>query len=213
MSDGKANGLYTFKEPVRAPYLNVITAKPFMDRGKPKGEPKFSGTVMFPKTLRDLDGMVAKMKEVAAAKWPGRDFKELHRPIASGDARADKSLKDKKKDLPFLRGNLVLDSRSKFPVALNVLVDGKILSLDNDTLKAQYASKFYGGCWIVPTVNFVAYPGQGGADGITAYFQSLLWIRDDERIGGIDQQELYKEYAGTVDTSYNPSGSDDDLPF
>jgi hypothetical protein len=211
MADEKVSGLYVFQEAVRAPYLSVIKPKPFRDKqGKEKGEAKFSATFLIEPTSIDVAGIKAVLTKVAHAEWPGRDLSQLHFPIGSGDARAAKSLAEKKKDLPFMKGKLVMDARSKFAVALNVLENGQIIELTTDVLRAQYANKFYGGCWVAPSVNFVAYPGQGtGKDGVTAYFQSLLWVKDGERIGGFDQQALYANYKGTVNAGYDPTTGED----
>lgn len=201
---------YTFREPVRAFFLTVFEPKPFMKDGKSKGEPKFSVRLGIPNESSEVEAMKAKMAEAARAKWPSRPLAELKFPITFGEKAAEKSAA-KKKDGKFYLGNVVLTARSKYPPVLSVLEGGKIVTLDSDGLKAKYKNKFYNGCYVAASVNFVAYEGEMGADGVTAYIQSVLWVKDGERIGGRDQAEVFKSYMGTT-TDEDPMG-DDEIPF
>lgn len=213
----KAN-TYTFKQPLRAVFNNLLEPKAFMKNGKPKGEPKYSATFTIPSTSPELATIKAAMIAAAKEKWPGRDLKELSFPLTSGEKAAEKA-KAKGKDGSFYLGNVVLKTRSKFPPGLSVLNKGAILSLDTDVLKSQWKGKFYNGCFGAAALNFVAYEGdggdeEGGKDGITAYLQSFLWTGDGERIGGQDAAEVFKDYAGKV-TNADPfaGGGDDEIPY
>ncbi len=206
----KTDMSFTFSEAVRGVYLNVFDPKPFKKNGKEVGEPKFGVTLMMPSDYSLLPGLKAKIAEAARSKWPTRALSELKFPLGTGDKAAERAkLKGKNRD--FMKGLLVLTARSKYPPTLSVLEGGKIITLESDVLKAKYKSKFYSGCMVGASVNFVPYDADDGDDGVTAYVQSLLWVKDGERIGGRDQAEVFKSYMGTT-TSENPLG-DDEIPF
>jgi len=204
---------------IRVPYLNVITPRQF----KNKGDPKFDATFIFPKDSPEVPLIRQRMAAAAKAKWPSRALTELKFPMEAGEKKIEKAgakevdtaakegRAPKARDLPFFKDHFVLVARSKYPPALSVLENGRIISLESDLLKAQYKAKFYNGCYVSAEINFVAYISDMGADGVTAYLQSILWVRDGERIGGRDQAEVFKDYAGSV-TSEDPIG-DDEIPF
>lgn len=211
---------YTFAEPIRAPYLNVINPRQF----KNKGDPKFDATFIFPKTSAEVPLIRAQIAAAAKAKWPSRALTELKFPMELGDKKIEKAIAKeadaaakegrapKVRDLSFFKDHYVLVARSKYAPTLSVLDNGRIITLESDTLKAQYKSKFYNGCFVGAVVNFVPYISDMGADGVTAYLQSLVWLKDGERIGGRDQAEVFKHYAGRV-TNEDPGGLDDEIPF
>jgi hypothetical protein len=201
---------HTFKTPVRAAFMTLFEPKPFMKDGKPKGEAKYSATFLIPETSPELAPLKSALAAAAQAKWAKRALSELKFPITSGAKMADKATA-KSKDGSFYLGNVVLKTSSKYPPILSVLNNGAILTLDSDALKAQWKSKFYNGCMVAASVNLVPYEGDEGADGITAYVQSVLWVADGERIGGRDQAEVFKDYVGSV-TAEDPFG-DDEIPF
>lgn len=206
----KTDMSFTFNEPVRGVYLNVFDPKPFKKNGKEVGDPKFGGTLMMEPDYTGLPGLKAKIAEAARSKWPTRALSELKFPLSSGDKAAERA-KAKGKNRDFMKGLIVLTARSKYPPTLSVLEGGKIITLESDALKAKYKSKFYSGCFIAASVNFVPYEADDGDDGVTAYLQSLLWVKDGERIGGRDQAEVFKSYMGTT-TDEDPL-ADDEIPF
>lgn len=211
----KADGRYTFAAPVRMPFGNLITAVPVGQKGKAKGDPKFSGTFLLTLDSADLKAAKAKAAEVARARWPGRDLKELKFPFSDGEKRAEKSAK-KGKDGSMFKGFVVLDARSKYPPQLAVLENGKVTSLEGAQRDIVGKQKFYNGCYVVPAVNFVPYDGQaedgvGNPDGVTAYLDMVLWYKDGERVGGGNAAEVFRGFAGNV-TNEDPIGNDE-IPF
>jgi len=217
--NAKADLSFTFNEATRGAYMNVFNAQPFKKNGKEVGDPKYGVTLMMEPGYAGLAALKAKLTEAAKSKWPTRDMKELKFPLTTGDRAADKA-KAKGKDREFMRGHLVLTARSKYPPTLAVLENGKIITLESDALKAKYKSKFYSGCFVAASVNLVPYVGEEddngvSKDGVTAYIQSLLWVKDGERLGGTrDQAEVFKSYMGTT-TEENPLAGDldDEIPF
>jgi hypothetical protein len=203
--------IFTFKVPTRGVFLNVFEPKSFMHNGKPTGEAKYGALLLIPETSPDLVPMKAVMAEAARSKWATRGMGELAFPLKSGAKMAEKATA-KNKDGSFYLGNATLKTSSKFPPILSIIQGGKIITLDSDALKAQWKSKFYSGCQVAASVNFVPYEDPKGLqDGVTAYLQSLLWVGDGERIGQADQSEVFKSYVGQQ-TNVDPLG-DDDIPF
>ncbi len=212
-----ADGRYVFTAPVRMPFQNLITPTPVGRKGKAKGDPKYSGTFLLLPDSADLKALKAKAADVARARWPGRDLKELKFPFSNGDKRAEKA-KAAGKDGSFFAGNVVLDARSKYEPRLALLNGKTVRDLEGAQRALEGKQKFYNGCYVVPQVNFVAYDGQaedgvGNPDGITAYLDAVLWVKDGPRIGGASGAEVFKAYAGTVTGESAVEGADDEIPF
>jgi hypothetical protein len=215
MSDNvKTEGRYVFTVPVRMPFGNLIVPVPVGRKGKAKGEPKYSGTFLLAIDGADLKAAKAKAAEVAKARWPGRDLKELKFPFTTGDKRAEKS-KAAGKDGAFFAGTVVLDARSKYEPRLAILEGKTVRDLEGAQRALEGKTKFYNGCFVVPQVNFVPYDGQaengvGNPDGVTAYLDAVLWVKDGPRIGGSSGAEVFKAYAGTVSGESATEGANDD---
>lgn len=210
----KIDGRYTLTAPVRMPFQNLITPTPVGRKGKAKGDPKYSGTFLLEPDSADLKALKAKAAEVARARWPGRDLKELKFPFTNGDKRAEKA-KNAGKDGSFFNGKVVLDARSKYEPRLAILAGKAVRDLEGAQRTVEGKAKFYNGCFVVPQVNFVAYEGQaedgiGNPDGVTAYLDAVLWVKDGARIGGASAAEVFKAFAGTVSGESATEGAEDD---
>ena len=219
MSDTQNTGRFTFSAPVRMPFQNLLTPVAVGRKGKAKGDLKFSGTFLLTLDSSDLKAAKAKAAEVAKAKWPGRALMELKFPFSDGEKRAAKSTAGGK-DGSFFKGHVVLDARSKYQPRL-ALLEGKTVRDLEGAQVAIEGKKFYNGCYVVPSVNFVAYDGQqedgiGNPDGVTAYLEAVLFVKDGPRIGGGSSAETFKAYAGSV-TDFDPTNgntaAEDDIPF
>lgn len=211
--DGRAE---TAKE-VRALFCSVVTPRQFKnEQGKEVGDAKFDITLSIPGA--DLKPLVEKAASVAKEKFPGRDLKDLKWPWMTSEKFADYAAKRaaKKGKSPaecetaraealklVPAGSFALKASSKFEVALGVLEGQKIIDATAAN-RAVIGKKFYNGCYVIPGVNFVAYTGKkvDDPDGVTAYLDSVLWVKDGERIGGgsPSASERFKHYAGTVTT-------------
>lgn len=212
MTNPKIDGRVAFTKPVRAIFCNVLTARKFKDKGKEKGEAKFDATFILDQA--DYTAVVQKAVAVAKIKWPGRDIKELRFPFKKA-AQSQEKAKAKGKDPSiYPDGTYVMTARSQYAPALSRFVSSTPKSFgaqDADEAKA----KFYNGCWVVPCINFVPYEGDD-KDGISAYLDAALWIKDGEKIGGGgDPAQTFSAYVGTV-SAESPTGGgdlDDEIPF
>ena len=204
-ADTKLDGKFTFTTAVRMIFGNVIVPKAFKDKktGKDKGEAKFDGTFLLEPGSADLKAAKALAASVAKTQWPGRDLKELKFPFTLGEVLIkrgiDRAVKDGKepRDQSFFEDHVVFVARSKFEVGLGVLKGSTIEQFSGD--KRHLAKdKFYNGCYVVPSVNFVAYESEFG-DGVNAFLDAVLWVKDGEKLGGTtDLTNVFKGYAGTV---------------
>lgn len=179
-------------------FPNLFEAKPFMRNGKAKGEPVFGLSMLFdPTTVQPLKD---KAKEVANAKWPGRNPAELKWPFKSGDAEAAKA-EAKKKDGSFYKGKVVVKASSKFqPQVVNAQSQPV---LDKNAI--------YSGFIGYAELNFVAYDGvDGGQDGVKAYVNFVMKSKDGKRIAGKDAATVFAGITGGK-SQHNPV--DDDIPF
>jgi hypothetical protein len=193
-------------------FPDLFEAKAFMRNGKPQGEPKFGGTFLIPldSTLTDTQGNViidvaglkAVAVKVADAKWPGRNLGELNFPFKDGDKEAARvgaarAAAGKKGDSDFYKGNLVLKTSSKFqPAVLGGAEKQPIID----------PSKIYSGVIVTAEVNFVTYNkiNPDAKDGVTAYLNSVLVIRDGSRIAGRDASQSFSGIGGGS-SNYDPT--------
>jgi hypothetical protein len=225
MTEGKVDGRISFLKETRALFCNVLQARKFKKNGKEVGEAKYDATFVL--DAAELTAIKDKAIEVAKARFPGRNLKELAWPFksrnqmveAAGKAagKKGKSIEDAKQKAAELyeEGKFFLKASSKYEPQLSYL-DGKKIVEFTDTNRGLAKQKFYNGCYVVAQVNFVAYEGDED-DGVTAYLDQVLWIKDGPKIGGVSAAEAFKGYIGSV-SGEDPTGGqgadlDDEIPF
>jgi hypothetical protein len=230
---------YTLSKEARL-IFSSITQKS-APRGVQNAVPKFSGT--FGIEQEDFDAIVKL--EVEAIKSEMGEFSgnpaEYYLACTSGesaakrclakaelDARgqsADEAFKikekaDKRAEL-YRQFAGILTASSQFDVELAKLDNGKIVDIaDTEVAKAQAGKDcFYPGAYVVPAVAFKGFRRKqmDGKDGVTAYLQNVLFVRNGERLGGSgpansDVFGSFKGYSPEDPTALAPegdSGSDD----
>jgi hypothetical protein len=198
------------------PHLDKAVA--FTRNGKSLGEPKFSANFVFPMGHPDLQPMKKIAIDTFLAKWPGRDFKTGAFPFLNGTAQADKAAARKpgNKFEDYARGKIIVASRSKFQPQLGVALNGKIIDLDTDELKALHIRKFYFGVQAAAQFNFVAYDGVGGKpDGVTAYLNLVISLNTGDRLAGASSaSQVFSGFTGGV-SNEDPTGEvgENEIPF
>lgn len=187
---------YNLTAPVIMTFPNLHEPKAFGPKGKETGEKKFSANFIFEPTSKDVIAMKALAKQVAAAKWPGRDLAELCFPFTDGTKLADNA-KANKKNAEFNRGNIVLAARSQFAPRLSGIENGVAVDYEGDARTAA-KGKFYAGVQVLAQFNFVAYKGVGrNPDGVTAYLNMVFTTGKGERIGGgAPAAQVFSAYMG-----------------
>lgn len=211
MAKEKISEFYRTDEALHAVYLNAVTPRAIEVNGKVKGAAMFSGLFLIDNESKDHVGLREKLMDVAQRKWPGRDFAKdpIHWPLKAGNVYAKKAIA-KGNDASLFTGKLCLSVKTaaEFPPKLVVCDSGKIRTLDTEVLRAQWNNKFYPGGWYAVQVSLVPYDGTDAIqDGVSAYFQMLLFVRDDTRIGGVDAAEVFKDYVGRVTPGVDPTGA------
>lgn len=219
----KVDGRFTFTTAVRMPFSNLFDPKPVGKRGKAKGTPKFSATFLVPEGSPDLQALKAKAVAVARATWPNRDLKELKFPWETGDQRIAKEQKAAEKegraprDNSFMAGTLAVTARSKYEPQVAVLKGGKIEEYPGDK-RALAKPVIYNGCYVVAQINFTTYEGQqdedtgtGNPDGVNAYLDMVMKVKDGDRIGGASATSVFKDYVGHV-TDEDPTAGLENEP-
>lgn len=223
--------IFNLTVPVVLAHPHLLEAVKFKGKnGKETGEPKYSGSFIFPENNPDIGGLKAKALAVGKAKWPGRDLvadakeRTFAFPFSNGNAliqKRIKTLKDKNKeytgDADFQKDAIVLKSSSKFQPRLSIIENGKVIDLTEETIKV-HKNKFYFGVFALAQFNFVAYDGVGqNPDGVTAYLNMVLSLNRGEKLtsGGPSAAEVFAGYAGSL-SGEDPTtglGMDDDIPF
>jgi len=218
MADSSTGESYVFTKEVRAPFLTVVAPEKVGKRGQGKGDPVFSATLLLPPDSPDLAELKKVLAAVAKAAFPGRSLSELKFPLQNGDEAAAEAEKNGK-DGSFFKGMVVLRARSgqEKPPALGVIQGGKIVELQGEQRRIIGKEKFYGGCFVVPSLWLKAYKGgkDGGIgehSGVKCYLQSLLWRKDGPKIGGGSIADTFKGYMGGV-SAEDPTSDADEIPF
>ncbi|MDE1946249.1 MAG: DUF2815 family protein [Patescibacteria group bacterium] len=208
--------LYVMQEKARAPFLTVVTPTKVGIKGREKGDPIYSATVLLEADGPDSKALKAALTAIAKAAFPGRPLSELKFPIVSGDVEADKSV-EKGKDGSFFRGKLVLKATSNQdnPPALGAIGEGSVRELSGAQREIEGKRLFYNGCHVLLALYLAPYRsgkdgGIGEFSGVKAYLNQVVWAGDGPRIGGSSVTETFKHYAGTV-TAADPYK--DEVPF
>lgn len=214
MTDNKNIGLIDTTVPAPALHMALTEAKPYMENGKAKGEPKFGGELVFPAGHPDTLPLKLKALEVAKAEWGDNvDRTTIGWPFQKGDERAASRVA-KGKDGKFYEGKDVLKARSKYAPKCSWIANGKLVEMPSNELGPN-ASKFYGGVECLATINFVAMTVQSNKY-VVAYLNMLFSTGKGERVGGQGRSaaEAFKGYLGKATTADPTKGGlGDEIPF
>src|SRR5260221_10040129 len=104
MTDTSTEGSrFAFQTPVRLMWPNVITAKPMLIGGKPKGDPEYSTRFFMPKDHPDVKTFSMMLARVKASKF-GKDAKVSFRFQMGDKMHAKWEAKGKAKGRDFVQG-------------------------------------------------------------------------------------------------------------
>lgn len=203
----------------------------------------YEATAIMPETHPDIPSMRQIIKAVAAdhfktdevqrliaelADKHGRDPATVkwQAPLKSGTKMADKrkaklEKMNKKPDQEYLRDQVLLVARSKFPVSLAYMDRGKIIDLDTEELRAANSKRFEAGYEALFQVKFAWYNPSllvlGG--GVNAFLQLVMVTgKGTPFYAGRSAKDAFKGYAGKM-TDEDPLGGreledlDDEIPF
>lgn len=220
----------------RLSYPNLVEPRAYQENGKPKGDPKFSLEALIePDDLENFkihdettDGLVpADIRKIAvqvAKETWGSDFNVKAEfagkwPIKKGDDEADKK-EAKGKDGDPYRGKYVINAKAneEFPPRLYYRADGKrkqiARGMDSDEARAKQL--FAAGNYCVAEVTCKAGESPQGKY-ITFYVNSVLYVKEGERIGGNSLMDRFDGIEGGI-SDYDPTEGmaeetlDDEIP-
>jgi hypothetical protein len=232
MTDVKTDGIYNLLRPVIMSFPQLLEPKAFVENGKPKGDPKYSANFNFEAESEDLKALKTLAAKLARAKWPDQPFflttqegikiPQIIFPFASGDKFADARKAKGKDDGEYMRGKVVVSSRSKYEPRLSYIdANGHIVDLEGEMAKQAAKGKFYPGVEVLAQFNLVPYDavGNNGKAGVKAYLNMVLSTGKGARIsGGQTAAEAFKGYIGSV-SAENPMGPgatadmSDEIPY
>ena len=228
-------------EPFILSYPKLAKPEPYMENGKPKGDPAFSfeaiselGSLNWRILNREdetwaHDSIEKRLVVLVRAKFGAEfDVREavkhggLSWPFKSGDKKAD----DKGAKAEHYRGKkfwrakaiAMINGNSNEPTLYSANEDGTLTKIMRSTEagKQRISELFYGGAMCTAELNAVAGETAQGKYA-TFYVNSVVFERDGDRLGGGSNIERLRGVAGG-ETSYDPTAKmgetlEDEIPF
>ena len=226
---------------ITAPFIlsfpKLITPEPYMEDGKPKGDPTYNfegiSTLDSLKDWRkvnresgEFDPVSIEMELVALAKlrWPDINVKEavkhggLSWPFKSGDLKADEK-GEHYRGKKFWRAKAMakIAGNPNSPDLFMNTADGVVRIIMGTTEgDREAANRFYGGAIVTAELNAVADETAKGKY-VTFYVNAVVFQKDGDRLGGGSNVErMYGVKGG--ESTHNPTEGmgddlDDEIPF
>ena len=233
--------LTVITEPFILSYPKLAKPEPYMENGKPKGDPAFSF-----EAISNLDSLnwnilnreteewrhdsiekrlVALVREKFGAEFDVRAAVQhggLSWPFKSGDKKADEkgAKADHYRGKKFWRAKAIaiINGNSNEPTLYSANDDGTLTKIMRSTEdgKQRITELFYGGAICTAELNAVAGETAQGKY-VTFYVNSVVFEQDGDRLGGGSNIERLRGVAGG-ETSHDPTTGmdenlDDEIPF
>lgn len=205
-------GIYDTTQPTPILWTDTLfDPKPFKDeKGKERGDPKYSAVVLFKADHPDVAPIKVKMVAIAKAMWPDAQLNTINFPLKSGAKDNEKRVAKGKKARDYMDGAVYITGRSKFQPGLSGIENGKLTDYSGEAL-LRAKTKFFNGVEALVQFNFVANEVDNKRS-VTAYLNLVLSTGKGTRIGGgRSGAETFKGYVGQA-TTENPT-EDSDLSF
>lgn len=217
MSDPSTNniGMFASTKPIRMWAANLFEPKAVMVNGKARGDAKFNGSFVIEADHPDLPALKNIARTVARAKWPGVELKEVNWPFKDGTQFAAKKRAEGKKTDDLFEGKVMLTGRSKYQPKMAVIVNGKVVDLDSDEIKAKYKGHFYAGVEVLAEMNFVAQEVDGKKY-VSIYLNTVLSTNKGTKLAsGRSAADTFSGYVGhhSADNPMSGADADDEIPF
>lgn len=158
-------------------YVSLLERKKF---DGDQGEGKFGCNILIPKneteTIKAIEAAIkAATDKGVTSKWGGKLPRKLaESPLRDGDEKEDANF----------HGHWYINAKSNTRPAV----------IDKHREPLTDAEDVYSGMWAMCSVSFFPY-SSGGNNGIGAGLNSVMKVRDGERIGGSDGANDFDEYA------------------
>lgn len=222
----------------RLSFVNLVVPKPYMENGKPRGEPYFSLEMLFdPEDMKSfkrwdedaqalVDVDVTRIcVEAAKIAWPGINVQEEFKvgknwPIHDGDTHADQKEAAGKKNVDHYRGIKMIKAKTsqEIPPRLYIMENGKRTQLAQTIeVDANRAKQLFAGGNYAYAELSCAGVVSGNNKYITFYVNSVVFTREGDRLGGSSLMDRFEGYKSQT-TDYDPTDGmdgdlDDEIPF
>ena len=167
----------------RASYVHLIA--PYANPSQPNAKPKYSVTLLIPKTdiatKADIDAAIeAAAQKATTEKWGGVRPPMLKQPVWDGDGVRQSGVAFG----PECKGCWVLTASSEYKPG--------VVGIDN--INCELAPQdIYSGMWVRATLQFFGYLNSG-SKGVGCGLGNVLKIRDDEALAG--RASASSDFAG-----------------
>lgn len=191
-----------------------------MQAYKGEANKKYGGEFVLEPDHPDLPKMKALAIKLAREEWgESVDLNTIEWPFKSGNKLSEKRVaKGKAGDL--YAGKVIMRPRSKFPIELVWVENGKVIKTTGDTdfAKAQAGQKFYLGVKALGSLKFQAMTLEGAEQDrklVVCYLNKVFSTQSGDRIGGRSAEDAFKGYIGRAKSEDPTRGkvADDDIPF
>ncbi len=220
--------VYTFKEPTRTAFSNIIAARAYQEAGKSLGEPRYDATFILEPNSADLVALKDLCIAMAKTLYPGKKLVarrltqeelddggvvEVAMPWRDGTKDADKA-KAENKDREFYRGKIIVKAASKYAPALSGIEGGKVVSYTNPETRATLDKFFYSGAYLAPYVQLHSYKARDNKPGgVSLWLNAVCFVKHGPKLAGggqVNPAEVFAQYAGTVSAA-DPTAAGDEL--
>lgn len=182
--DNKFNATKVVTGKVRFSYLHVF--EPSSING---GEPKYSVSLIIPKSDRDTIGKIENAielaKEAGKAKWGGRIPSNIKMPLRDGD--------EERPDDDTYANSFFVNANCTTKPGL-VYKDGRTAIVDETDL--------YSGCYGRASITFYAFNANGNR-GIACGLNNLMKLEDGKSLGGrVSAEKDFEGYAEEAEDDF-----------
>jgi hypothetical protein len=164
--------------------------------GQANQEPRYSATILIPKTdkktLSDIRAAIEVAHAAGKAKWGKHDAKKVKFPFRDGD-------EEKEGDENY-SGHYFLNASSKSQPGIVNRKGQAILDAD----------EVYSGCYCYVSLNFFDFDSNG-SKGVGVGLNNIMKVKDGEKLAG--KASAQEDFASLIDSddSQETSDEDDDL--
>lgn len=170
----------------RLSYVHVWKPQQMTENGQPKGDPKYSVSIIIPKSNTEMiakiqAGIEAAIKQGITDKWNGKKPPKLKLPLRDGD--------EERPDNPEYKDSMFIQASSKTKPGI-VGRDKKAITEETEIYSGIYGK-----------VSMNLYPfNVAGSKGIGAGLNHIQKVKDGEPLGG----------RGSADEDFEEIEEDDD---
>lgn len=179
--------------PVRLVYAHIL--EPWVREGEDPAKAKYQTGILIPDSNTEAIEAINAAIDAAIAHgtlktWGGSTPKKLDRPLRSEE--------DKENPGPEYKGMLWMNAKSRRKPSV---VNRKLVPITDP-------DEVYSGCWAMVNIEMFPYD-QSGKKGISCSLNSVMKVRDDERLGG-GTMDAATAFKGVDSSMFDDDDTSDD---